>query len=203
MSYILEALKKSEQERQQGNVPGLQTLTPQLLESTQSSRWPYVVIGVLALSLVFVLGWMRPWSAPQNLTNVVTTTPRADVKTPMPVERVAAVSVAVNEPAAVKHQTRSTQSAEPVEPSLFLQSVPHLQDMPSLMQQAIPDLEFAGHVYTRNSEQRSVIINNRSMAEGDIVVAGLKVEQITKQGVVFSYQGQLFHMPVLQDWAFD
>ena len=75
--------------------------------------------------------------------------------------------------------------------------------MPALVQQAIPDMEFAGHVYSSNPEQRSVIINGRSMAEGETVVEGLRVEQITEKGVVFDYQNQLFQMPILQNWAFD
>ncbi|MCW8957333.1 MAG: general secretion pathway protein GspB, partial [Gammaproteobacteria bacterium] len=120
-----------------------------------------------------------------------------------PVQARAQTSVVIAEPANTALKPFNAQQPAPVEPSLFLQSVPHLRDMPSLVQQAIPDMEFAGHVYSSNAEQRSVIINDRSMAEGETVVDGLKVEQITKQGVVFNYQGNLFQMPVLQDWAFD
>ncbi|MFW2374444.1 MAG: general secretion pathway protein GspB [Gammaproteobacteria bacterium] len=204
MSYILEALKKSEQERQQGNVPGLQTLPLQLQDSAQSSRWPYVVIGMLALSLVFVLGWMRPWAPQQHLVAIQNSVNTAEAVASTPVQaNNARASVFVPEPDTAAVKSYIVQRPTPVEPSLFLESVPHLRDMPPLVQQAIPDMEFAGHVYSSNAEQRSVIINDRSMAEGETIVDGLKVEQITQKGVVFDYQNQLFQMPILQDWAFD
>ena len=208
MSYILEALKKSELERQQGNVPGLQTLPLQLQESTQSSRWPYVIIGVLALSLVFVLGWMRPWASQQSMpgiqntaANVAESAPATAVEIRPQTSVVAAEPYIAQRPATV--ESYINQKTATAEPSLFLGSVPHLRDMPALVLQAIPDMEFAGHVYSSNPEQRSVIINGRSMAEGETVVEGLRVEQITEKGVVFDYQNQLFQMPILQDWAFD
>lgn len=215
MSYILEALKKSELERQQGNVPGLQTLPLQLQASTESSRWPYVVIGVLALSLVFVVGWMRPWAPQHNRPGIQNTAAIApEPASASAVKIKAQTSGVAAEPKPVVQQPLIVQqpvAVEPylaqkpatVEPSLLLASVPHLRDMPALVQQGIPDMEFAGHVYSSNPEQRSVIINGRSMAEGETVVDGLRVEQITEKGVVFDYQNQLFQMPILQDWAFD
>lgn len=203
MSYILEALKKSEQERQQGNVPGLQTLSPLLLDSVETSRWPYVVIGVLALSLVFVLGWVRPW-APQDKPVENMSIPIAQEEVKMaPANTGAQASVFISETVTARTPPVIAQRSVPIEPSLSLESVPFLRDMPTLMQQGIPDMEFAGHVYTSNPELRSVIVNGRSMAEGEMVVEGLSVEQITTKGVVFSYRGQLFQMPILQDWAFD
>ena len=88
-------------------------------------------------------------------------------------------------------------------PSLDIESVPHLSEMPELIQQGIPQMSFAGHVYSSNAEQRSVIINGHSMAEGDVVITGLVIEQITSDGVIFNYQGQLFRMQILQDWSFN
>lgn len=203
MSYILEALKKSEQERQQGRVPGLQTLPPQLHDTVQPAKWPYAVIGVLALSLVFMLGWMRPWARQDKLAGIQHSGIAQETAQAVPDQSSPPVSVLITEPTASSVKPAIVQKPVLEEPSLSLESIPHLRDIPSLVQQAIPDMEFAGHVYTSNPEQRSVIINGRSMAEGETVVEGLKVEQITKAGVVFSYQTQLFQMPILQDWAFD
>ena len=72
-----------------------------------------------------------------------------------------------------------------------------------LIQQAVPDMVFAGHVYSSQPAQRSVIINGASMNEGDRVIQALRVEQITRDGVIFNYQGQLFRVEILQDWSFD
>ena len=61
MSYILDALKKSDHERKQGTVPGLQTVHIPVSIESSASRWPYFFIVFLLLSLAFVLGMLRPW----------------------------------------------------------------------------------------------------------------------------------------------
>jgi len=215
MSYILDALKKSDQERKQGDVPDLQTIhLPAAMES-ESTRWPYMVILFLMLSLAFVLGTLRPWESEsvvqlsRQTNEIVKAQPQASV--PLPVEKnkkpvqKAAENIPqknhsaqqINQPVIVKQPVVNKA------PSLDIDSVLHLSEMPSLVQQAIPEMIFAGHVFSSNVEQRSVIINNHYMNEGDVIIGGLKIEQITQSGIVFNYNGQLFRMDVLQDWSFD
>ena len=51
MSYILDALKKSEQERSRGTIPDIKTEhQPRPVEYKKSSPWPYVVLIVLLIS---------------------------------------------------------------------------------------------------------------------------------------------------------
>ncbi len=63
MSSILDALKKSEQERKLNNVPTLSDMpVPQ-----EASRWPLYVIGVLSLVLAVAIGVLvSPWFSAQN-----------------------------------------------------------------------------------------------------------------------------------------
>ena len=84
-----------------------------------------------------------------------------------------------------------------------IRQVPGLSELPPDVQQAIPNMVFAGHVYSSNPAQRSIIINGYAMSEGDVVVGNLKVKQITRDGVIFDYQSQLFRVNILQDWSFD
>lgn len=50
MSYILDALKKSEQERQRGTVPDLLTVQETLLQTPRSrSPWQYIAVAVMVL----------------------------------------------------------------------------------------------------------------------------------------------------------
>ena len=61
MSTILDALKKSEQERKQNEVPKLTDMPP----PQESARWPLFVIAILSLLLALVLGvlisrWISP-----------------------------------------------------------------------------------------------------------------------------------------------
>jgi general secretion pathway protein B len=207
MSYILDALKKSDQERKQGDVPDLQTVHIPVTLETGPARWPYVVIVFLMLSLAFVLGTLRPWEA-EPVTPVT-----HHVKKPVEQEISVEDSLSVEQAEiASKINLHQQQAAVPVvekqviakeAPSLDIVSVPHLSEMPAMVQQAIPDMVFAGHVFSSHVEQRSVIINNHYMNEGDVVIGDLKVEQITQKGIVFKYNEHLFRIDILQDWSFD
>ena len=64
MSYILEALKKSDQERNRGAAPGLQTVhTPVVHESNRRYWWVYLLAGALFVNAGLLLWWLQPWKA--------------------------------------------------------------------------------------------------------------------------------------------
>jgi len=230
MSYILDALKKSDHERKQGSVPSLQTVHIPMSAGSGSSRWPYFIIAFLMLSLAFVVGMLRPWevsteTARNNAVKEIDVTENVINPVLYTKEELTALKPqgqqiqSLPEVPAVIQQDESVQievpqivkTAEPLVefveaekmPVLEINSLPHLYDMPPLVRQAIPDMSFAGHVYSSEARQRSVIVNGHSMSEGEIIIEGLKVEQIIHNGVVFNYQGQLFRMDILQDWSFD
>ncbi|PCJ46881.1 MAG: hypothetical protein COA99_02050, partial [Moraxellaceae bacterium] len=62
MSYILDALKKSEEERNRGDIPGIQTYAPTHHESSNKTAW---AIGVTVLTIINIAGLIiwAPWSA--------------------------------------------------------------------------------------------------------------------------------------------
>jgi len=62
MSYILDALKKSEEERNRGDIPGIQTYTPTHHESSNKKAW---AIGVTVLTIINIVGLIiwAPWNA--------------------------------------------------------------------------------------------------------------------------------------------
>ena len=217
MSYILEALKKSDHERKQVNVPDLQTIhMPAATESAQN-RWLYMVIVFLLVSLAFVIGWFQPWKQQTSVIPAEVAEIKEQLKEPQVIEQMSVEEKQDNrieqeafrevqpqplQDAQIVPDAKLSQAVEDT-PSLDIDSVPHLTEMPTLVQQAIPEMSFAGHVYSSDISQRSVIINGYSMSEGETVINGLTVEQITSNGIVFNYQGQLFRMEILQDWSFD
>ena len=213
MSYILEALKKSDQTRKQGNIPDLQTIHVPLSVEVQQSRWPYIIIVVLLMGLVFLLGWMRPWQSASVTEPVVNNPQRTNdsITASTVVEQQADTEVRPDNTQKVNIQKpQLTEQIEIVEvekrvvrDDSALQSVPHLQELPALLQQAIPDMSFAGHVYSSNPAQRSVIINGSAMGEGDLIIGDLRIDEITSNGVIFDYQSQRFRIDILQDWSFD
>lgn len=82
------------------------------------------------------------------------------------------------------------------------ESFPTIDELPPAVQQRIPALTFSSHIYSPDPESRRIMINNRYLREGQSV-QGLRVVEVTTEGVVLSSQGQVFRIPVLRDWSPD
>lgn len=52
------------------------------------------------------------------------------------------------------------------------------------------------HAYSARPADRMVGINNRMLREGEYVAPGLKLEQITPEGMVLGYKGYSFRRGV-------
>ncbi|MEE8539784.1 MAG: hypothetical protein V3S54_08205, partial [Woeseiaceae bacterium] len=66
MSFILDALKKSETERQRQNAPGFADV-PDGADPPRAPRWLWVLGGLLAVNLIVVTGMMlRPDPRPET-----------------------------------------------------------------------------------------------------------------------------------------
>ncbi|ARN75601.1 general secretion pathway protein GspB [Oceanicoccus sagamiensis] len=175
MSYILDALKKSDQERQQNNGPGLQTVQRPHLMNKQGHTRNIVIILLLLVIMALVLA--GAWS--------IYNKPVATV------EEVALPQLAPQpQPVAVV--------SPPPSPSSY---IVEFSELPDPVQKAIPALTFSFHVYSDNPERRTIIINKRRVREGDSVSQGLVLEAITQQGVVLQWQGQhRFTINVVENW---
>ena len=231
MSYILDALKKSDRERKRGGVPDLQTVHIPISTESQTPWILYGFISVLLLVLAFVIGMVISSHEGQSQkkqsesiveldekTSAEKKSARVKIKTEEPVVEVAAVSEVkkvkssrAEEKNIVLHNVRAEAEkpvvkAAPVKPTMQnrnINEIPYLNELPDYQQSSVPEMTFAGHVYSATPGNRSVIINNYAMSEGDTVVQGIKVVEITSSGVVFSLHGELFRMDILQDWSFE
>jgi len=69
MSFILDALKKLEQNRKRGEVPDLTTVHLDNLELPKKrSTWPYLLLAALLLNAVIFTAWLRPWEEKDLIT---------------------------------------------------------------------------------------------------------------------------------------
>jgi general secretion pathway protein B len=76
MSYILQALRKSEQERQRGSIPNLQSA--QIItghSGKKTSIWLPLLVGVLVINAAAMIYWLQPW---REKGAVIQTTPTPD-----------------------------------------------------------------------------------------------------------------------------
>lgn len=72
------------------------------------------------------------------------------------------------------------------------QRVIPMAELPLAIQQEIPAMTIPLHAYSSNPADRLVSINNRMMREGESLTPGLRLEQITPDGLIFSYKGYRF-----------
>jgi general secretion pathway protein B len=68
----------------------------------------------------------------------------------------------------------------------------NVAELPLPIQQQMPKISVSGFAHSPESGARVAIVNHRMLGEGDEVLAGLKVEQILRDGVIFSYKGYRF-----------
>ena len=223
MSYILDALRKSDAQRRRGATPPL--LAP-LAESVAPVRSRTLSYGLLAAALVaagVVIGSLRPWqtepppaataAAPGKLPE---SPPRltAPVPAPPPAAQIAAPPA----PAAPKRQglpvaksvtkARAPQPprqviaavpkdvAKPAADAPREQKVPTFSELPVPIQQEIPSLSISAHAYSPVPRERLVGINDRVLREGAEAAPGLVLEQITPEGMIMSYKGYRFRRGV-------
>lgn len=92
----------------------------------------------------------------------------------------------------------SAQKATPTPPTNAATPEPALQtlrELPAQIQREIPPVAISGYIYSSNKAERSLLINNQLLREGDSVAPGLILEKMLPGAVVLNYQGYRYRMP--------
>ncbi len=106
--------------------------------------------------------------------------------------------------------TRSEQSLQPTAGSGIVADLqglskpaahpePKWHELAPQVKDAIPNMSVSMLVYSRKPEERWININGAKRKEGQEISSGLKVEEITPDGAIFSYMGQRFYKGVVGD----
>lgn len=233
MSYILDAIRKSDLQRSRGAAPTLMTShsTPQAAK--RPATWFYAALAALLLAAGIAIGWLRPWqtqpAAPAPAATPPVTVPAlpplsiapdpprkferesAIAKAPLPAAPPAVAVTATPAP-----HSAAAASTAPV-PTIAVVSPPapalsavdkatvdatgeaktlNFNELPMAIQQEIPHLAVSVHAYSSEPKKRLVTIDDRMLHEGDTAGPGLKLEQITADGMIFSYKGYRFRRSV-------
>ncbi|MEH6556958.1 MAG: general secretion pathway protein GspB [Oceanicoccus sp.] len=206
MSYILDALKKSDQERQQGNNPTLQTIHKPNFSDDASSKWRFVALFMvmLVVSLAVLAGWYLLVYSDTKQQSVESAGEQASVNrgvqsdTSRTPDVVAALPVnQAQKYVSVEERDKKISVTEPAVPA----AVVEFWELPDPIQQQIPSLTFSFHVYSTNAERRTIIINKRRVKEGAVVAEGLTLIEITKEGVVLDWKNRhRFMINVVENW---
>lgn len=216
MSYILDALKKAEAERKLGAVPGIHAPATYAIRSNHRSGRRLWLAGGLALlvAVLAALAWFRPWHAPQTaaLPAVPSLPPAPIASAPQPVSALAPVLPLIEARPSVKPKAaarvapplpgkpRPIASAAP-QPAQTSQAAERqdnapltLRELPEPIQREIPALSIGGYIYSSNPAERSLLINNKLLREGDEVAPGLTLEKMLRGSVVLNYKGYRYRI---------
>ena len=207
MSYILDALKKADAERERAAVPVLHA-HPQYGLSSRDERssapWVAVAIGaivVLGGALAWVLWADRgvrtpplvaavpPIAAPAPSTApAATAAPPPAAAEPAPTPTVV-ISPPPPPPAPVPVAAPAAPSPKATEARLPTQA-----ELPADVRAGLPPLSISGAVYSPTPSARMVFINGAVLREGDAVVDGVVLERIGASASVLSVRGTKFEV---------
>lgn len=211
MSYILDAIMKSDQQRQHGTTPTLSTAHGIAAAPKQPPFLSYSLLAALLVAAGIAIGWLRPWqTAPQ--------TPAASADKIAPdaqsgqVPGTAPVTANKDVPAFVAAGTREASApfvagvakdTAMVTPKAIAKTptgsaqgnttaVMTLAELPVPIQQDIPRMSISVHAYSGAPANRLVSINDQLLREGDTLAPGIRLDEITADGMIFSYKGYRF-----------
>jgi general secretion pathway protein B len=218
MSYILDALKKADAERERGAVPGLHTQAEPLPhdELPQPAGNPTVIWIVAGVSLGAALAmgyalWGRdappiertPAVAIESVRpSMVPAMPARDA-VPEPVKQPAyaaapqPVPAPAPAPAPVERRIEAKSSptikASPVPPAKEAASATarplSVSELPDEIKRELPQLSIGGAMHSDTPSSRMLILSNGVFHEGDQPYPGLVLEEIKLKAAVFRFKG--------------
>ncbi len=218
MSFILDALRKSDQMRQTNAAPTLTTMQPAAPGTRSRSLNTLILSGIALLGAGLVIGWWQPWATqPQSLPQTVVTQLTERVAPPptqaappeAPVTFTAPLPSAVTTPHPVSVPARATAKPQAIAAIIKTPAIDTaadtaanapaeappmaLSELPPALLAELPKLAVSAHSYSKKPKASFVFINDRMLHESDTLPPGLKLERITADGMIFSYKGYRFH----------
>lgn len=206
MSYILDALRRAEadRERERGLVPGLHTPAVAGNPAAPTAgprRWlPWAGGGLLLLAGLGTGAWWAgsPPDVPASPPAPVAAAPAAP---PLPaVVPVAPPPASASLPAASPYLPPAPPPAAvvaaPAPAPAALAPIPRLAELPEALRRELPPLAISGSVYSDDPASRFVMINGEVAREGARLGAELVLEEIRPRELVLRFKGQRFRQPV-------
>ena len=209
MSYILDALNKSEEEKKQHKTPGLNTIHLRSdRNSTGNNRWLWPTVGILlvTINLLFVF-WFTSDNTPSATSQNTPAVPSGKGRTP--VEQSERREFTSANPNRGTGKAGSTDTTPKPQSNLALQPSPQRAKTSRPGQPegllssniSINNIKFSSHIYADDSSLRMVVIDGKRFREGDQISKNLKLHSISQDGVIVKHRNQLIPISVLSNWA--
>ncbi len=213
MSYILDALKRAEAQRERGQVPGLNAQPVPVAAATAAPRRWGLWLGLLCAVAAVAAGGLY-WhsdstqAAPVPAPAPVLAAAPVAVPAPAPLPSVKSVpQTPAPAPAAHTPPPAAAQPAPPTaapvvkpvppqrrEPASAAAPLPPLGDLPEDIRRTVPKLVVNGSVYSTNPAQRILIVNGQVLNEGATLAPDLVLETIGAKSAVLNLRGTRFRL---------
>ncbi len=219
MSFILDALRKSEIERQRQSGPSI----AEFPVAREDRRLPMALIAIgllLAVNVGVVLFFLlrdtrspavdaTPVPAAVSVTSAPTTTVPAATVAPPPT---APSQDEFSEEPLQQYEEPATLPPDAPDPTLLPDApaaTPEsrvtysegpqqpVENLPTQAAPGLPELTIDLHIYTDDPAKRAVFINGRRYTQGATIIEGPVVEEITREGAVLNHRGRRFLLPRL------
>ena len=188
--------------------------------------WLYALFAVLLLNAGIMMWWVGPMlgqraaparppvaqeppSALQFVPQKGRDEPRAAAKNETPQKKDDSTPVLPSGAMQTRDvpPSASAASAAPVAPSRARQApaeagavksgkVVSLAELPPAVRSSLPNLKVSAHYFGPEPHSRFIRINDQGLREGQVDSSGLKLEEITPDGAVCSYQGYRFRIGI-------
>ncbi len=221
MSYILEALRKSEQERSLGQVPHPGREPADAWHGRRAGRryWPWLALALAANA--GLLAWIAlrpavppPQQSPAEAGPAVAAVPDSpsplERQQPRPVPPAPVVQAAPSrgvqvveeaadqppglQPASPPPRPVVEKMPAPAAAVPLPAAAPLWEEMPESFRQRVGRPELEVHFYTGQAARRFVFLEQKKYREGDRLANGLVLEAITPDGAIFDSGGQRFRV---------
>jgi general secretion pathway protein B len=214
MSSILDALRKSELERQKVTGQGISLPYPATIKYESNSRLIPVLLAITVATCIGLAIWWTGFTTNDNKPAIppVSASPTALLPKPVVTDSEIKPVVTDSEVKPVVADSEVKSLPKPLKRTDVIHSkrvanVPHKQPAANLAVSApiavapskpdsdpakeLPPLEVTGYIHNEQGDNLAVI-NDKLIKEGDEISPGLRVEKIKDNSVIFNYKGYVF-----------
>ncbi len=200
MSFILEALKKSENKHRNKNGGEPRTIHEPVPRNSSKFRPGLVLMLILLMMGTALLFWfLGSWQKTPSVATKDVSSEHVAMKKTAEIVTDSAPAIA---PTSRKTQTspvevkRQPDATDPLPVPRNEKKVYRFGELPMSVQKRIPTLNMSLHAYNRADASSSMVqLNDKIMHEGDAVTDRIRLESISADGAILSYDGYRFLLP--------
>ncbi len=204
MSYILDALRRAQAERDRGQVPGLHAQPLSAPAPTVAGR-PSLWLGLAAVAALVLLALLvalllRAPSAEQAAPAAPAQPPVLPPVQPAPATRPAApartpLPVVVSAPPAVRSPPPGLSAGPKAAPAAASPPALPMSSLSAEQRRDLPALVISGSVWSASAASRFVVINGQIVHEGEAAAPGVTLERIGPRSALMRWRGLRIEVP--------